>query len=119
MRKMLNMTAYRTGDVVLGNFVFTDATGTKRRPIVVVSAEVYQRGRREVIAAAITSNVGRLLIGDHLISDWRTAGLLFPSVATGIIRTIKQSMIVQKLGRLSTRDLRGVENKLKESLGLV
>ena len=49
----------------------------------------------EAIIAAITSQTERVLIGDHLIRDWRGAGLLFPSVATGIIRTIKQGMIAQ------------------------
>ena len=56
------MTAYRRGDVVLVNFVFANEHGIKRRPAVIVSAEPYQQGRQEVIMAAITSNVGRLLV---------------------------------------------------------
>ena len=83
------MTSYDQGDIVLVRFVFTEETGAKRRPAVIVSTSDYQDGRQEAIMAAITSNVDRLLIGDHLIADWQEAGLLFPSVATGIIRTIK------------------------------
>ena len=116
---MLNMTAYSRGDVVLTSFVFTDESGTRRRPVVVVSSEAYQRGRQEIIVAAITSNIDRLLIGDHLISHWQIAGLLFPSVATGIIRTIKQSIIIRKLGSMSLMDMKAIEDKLKLSLGLV
>ena len=83
------MTAFRRGDAVLVEFVFSDESGTKLRPALVISSHVYQRARQEVIVAAITSNVTRHLQGDHAIADWRGAGLLYPSLATGIIRTEK------------------------------
>lgn len=80
------MTGYSRGDVVLVSFVFTDETGVRQRPAVIISSDAYHRGREEAIIAAITSRTDRVLVGDHLISHWREAGLLFPSVATGIIR---------------------------------
>ena len=92
------MTSLNRGDVVLVNFQFSDESGVKQRPALVLSSERYHRGRQEVIVAAITSNVGRLLIGDHRIRAWREAGLLYPSVVTGIIRTVKQNMIGRQLG---------------------
>ena len=79
------MTAYKRGDVVLVGFVFSDEPGQKLRPALVISSSAYNRGRKEVVVAAITSNVRRRLFGDHLIVDWKDAGLLFPSVATGIL----------------------------------
>ncbi|MBI4322504.1 MAG: type II toxin-antitoxin system PemK/MazF family toxin, partial [Chloroflexi bacterium] len=94
------MTGYSRGEVVLVSFVFPDETGVKRRPAVIVSSNAYQLGRQGVIIAAITSRTDRVLVGDHLITQWRQAGLLFPSVATGIIRTIKQGMIAGKLGAM-------------------
>ncbi|HAV10452.1 MAG TPA: hypothetical protein DCX22_02415 [Dehalococcoidia bacterium] len=57
-------------------------------------------------------------MGDYLISDWQEAGLLFPSVATGIIRTIKQGMIARKLGTMPQPDMRAIEEKLRDALGL-
>ena len=71
------MTTYKQGDVVLVRFVFTDESGAKRRPAVVVSTSEYHQGRQEAIVAAITSNVDWLLVGNHLISGWQEAGLLF------------------------------------------
>ncbi len=112
------MTGYSRGDVVLVGFVFPDETGVKRRPALVVSSDAYHQGREEVIIAAITSRTDRVLVGDYLITDWRDAGLLFPSVATGIIRTIKQGMIACRLGSLGERDLRGVDKNLKLAMGL-
>lgn len=112
------MTSCEQGEVVLVRFVFTDETGAKRRPAVVVSTSDYQRGRQEAIIAAITSNVDRLLVGDHLIVGWQEAGLLFPSVATGIIRTIKQAMIERRLGVMPPADLQAIRDKLRQVMGL-
>jgi mRNA interferase MazF len=112
------MTAYSRGDVVLVAFVFSDQSGRKRRPAVVVSSSAYQRGRHEAIVAAITSNVKRHLFGDHLIRDWKAAGLLFPSLATGIIRTVRQEMIDRKLGSMPPPDLQAIDGQLRRSLSL-
>jgi len=112
------MTAFNRGDVVLVGFVFADESGRKLRPAVVLSTRAYQRGRQGVIVAAITSNVRRRLFGDHLIADWKKAGLLFPSVTTGILRTIKQTMIDRRLGAMTMPDLDSVELQLRRSLDL-
>jgi mRNA-degrading endonuclease toxin of MazEF toxin-antitoxin module len=58
------------------------------------------------------------LIGDHLITEWQRAGLLFPSVATGIIRTIKQNVIERKLGCMAHTDMNAIDDKLRLMLGL-
>ena len=112
------MTEYSRGDVVLVGFIFPDETGVKRRPAVIVSSDAYHQSRQETIIAAITSRTDRVLVGDHLITDWREAGLLFPSVATGIIRTIKQGMIARRLGSLADQDMRAIGKNLKLVLGL-
>lgn len=112
------MIGYSRGDVVLVAFVFSDEAGRKLRPAVVISSSAYHRARQEVVVAAITSNVRRRLFGDHLISDWKGAGLLFPSVVAGIIRTIKPTMIERKLGSLGKPDLEAVERELRRCLGL-
>ena len=112
------MTGCERGDVVLVSFMFSDETGERRRPAVIVSSDAYHQSRQEAIIAAITSRTDRILVGDHLISDWQEAGLLFPSTATGIIRTIKQDMIAKKLGTMPLRDMKGVESNLRDALGL-
>lgn len=112
------MTACSRGDVVLIGFVFSDESGKKLRPAVVISSPAYHRGRQEVVVAAITSNVRRRLFGDHLVVDWKGAGLLFPSLVTGIVRTIKRTMIDRKLGSLPKADLEAVDRELRRSLGL-
>ena len=110
--------SYERGTIVLVRFVFADETGAKQRPALILSTPQYHAGRHEVVVAALTSNVGRMLVGDHAIKAWRRAGLPLPSVVTGILRTIKRDMIVGTLGALSGSDLRAVERHVRASLGL-
>ena len=112
------MTAYSRSDVVLVGFVFSDESGRKLRPALVLSSPAYHRRRQEVVVAAVTSNIRRRLFGDHVIADWKGAGLLFPSLVTGILRTIKRTMIDRKLGTMPKSDMQAVDRELRRSLGL-
>ncbi len=112
------MTEYSRGDVILVNFVFSDETGARRRPAVIVSSDAYHQGRQEIIIAAVTSRTDRILVGDHPIKDWEGAGLLFPSVVTGIIRTIRQGMIAGKLGIMLKADMEAIDGNLRLALAL-
>ena len=112
------MTEYNRSDVILVSFIFSDESGERRRPAVIVSSDAYHQSRQEAIIAAITSRTDRILAGDYLISDWQGAGLLFPSVATGIIRTIKQGMIAKKFGTMPRPDMQAIEDKLRDALEL-
>lgn len=115
---MLLTTDYRRGDIVLVNFVFAEETGSKRRPVLLLSSDEYMEGRQEAVVSAITSNTRRILTGDYLMVDWEDSGLIFPSVVTGILRTIKQSMIERKMGEISPRDLAEIESNLTQILEL-
>ena len=112
------MTGFERGDILLVGFLFSEESGPKLRPALVVSSTDYNRARQEVIIAPITSNVRRLLFGDHIVGDWKGAGLLFPSVVTGILRTIKRSMIVRKIGSMPKRDVAAVDRNLRGVLSL-
>jgi mRNA-degrading endonuclease toxin of MazEF toxin-antitoxin module len=112
------MTTCSRGDIVLVRFIFADEKGVKQRPGLIVSSARYHRGRREAILAAITSQVARSRAGDYRIKAWQTSGLPLPSTVTGIVRTIKQDMLVRKLGELPVTELAAVESQLRLSLDL-
>jgi mRNA-degrading endonuclease toxin of MazEF toxin-antitoxin module len=112
------MTSVSRGDLVLVKFVFADEKGVKQRPGLIVSTDRYHQSRRETILVAITSNPGRLLAGDYKIKAWRESGLLYPSIVTGIVRTIKHDMIAGKMGALPASELDAVEDRLREILAL-
>jgi mRNA interferase MazF len=112
------MTAYSRGDVVLVGFVFSDESGKKLRPAVIISSASYNRSRQEIVVAAITSNIRRRFFGDHLLAEWKGAGLLYPSLVTGIFRTIGRSMIDRKLGAMPKSEMEAIDLKLRQSLSL-
>lgn len=118
MTETLLMTSFKKGDIFLAEIVFTDGTATKRRPVVIVSGKDYNEKRDEVIVSLITSNVIRRIYGDIVIKNWASAGLLFPSAVTGIITTIKKSLLEKKLGQLAIEDWLKVEDCMRKNLEL-
>jgi mRNA-degrading endonuclease toxin of MazEF toxin-antitoxin module len=84
----------------------------------VISSAGYNRGRQDLIVAAVTSNIRRRLFGEYMVADWRGAGLLFPSVVTGILRTIKQTMVERRLGRMADTEMKAFARLLRRALAL-
>jgi len=110
---------YSRGDVVLVRVDFTDLSGRKVRPAVVVSSEQYNRTSPDVLIASITSNLNAVPHpGDHPIREWNAAGLLKPSLVQAKLATVVASMIRRKLGELDADDLEVFGRRLKEVLGL-
>ena len=111
---------YRRGDVVLVPIDFTDRTGTKWRPAVVVSVDEYQRLSPVVVIASVTSNLRALPHpGDFQLADWRPAGLLRPSLLQMKLATADASFVGRTLGRLSMADLDALDRGLRRALGLI
>jgi len=110
------MTGHKAGDIVLVDFGFSESVGSKKRPALIINSDNYNKSRQEMIIMAITSNIERVLVGDTKIERWREARLLYPSLVTGIIRTIKDNMIIQKLGVLSEQDFKRVKDSLKKTI---
>ena len=112
------MTNYKRQDMVLVDFGFSEETGSKKRTALIISSEHYHQSRQEVIVMAVTSDIKRILFGDTRVDQWKEAGLLYPSLVTGIIRTIKDTMVVRKLGSLTDQDFQKVQKNLGKSMGL-
>ena len=98
---------------------FTDGTGTKWRPAVVVSGDAYNARSPDVLIASITSNLRAIPHpGDHEIIAWEGAGLLRPSLAQTKITTIEATTIGRRLGRLGPTDLEALDRGLRAALAL-
>jgi len=110
--------AHSFGEVVLVPFPFTDQSGTKKRPAVVVSSSGYNANRRDLIIMAITSQA-RIPpgFGEAAVADWQAAGLLKPSVFKPGFTTIEQGLVLRSMGALSTTDLRTLREALAQAIG--
>lgn len=112
------MTSYNFGDVVLVPFPFTDQTASKRRPAVVVSSGAYHADHVNLILMGVSSQIrGSRRIGEVVITDWKNAGLIGPSVVKAVITTIQRKLVIRKLGTLSDSDRNAVESALRLVLG--
>jgi hypothetical protein len=60
----------------------------------------------------------RQLFGDYIVTDWTGAGLLLPSIVTGILRTIKQTMVERRLGRMADTETQTFGRLLRRALAL-
>ena len=111
---MPNMTTYNFGDIILVPFPFTDQTSSKKRPAVVISSDIYNNDRPDIILMAVTSQMRRLgNTGEAEVKDWQEAGLLKPSLIKPILTTIEKNLVVKKLGNLSEKDRHALQEVLQ------
>ena len=109
----------KRGEIVLVPFPFADLTATKVRPALVMSSVLYHRTEPDLILVAINSHLkARPGATDYLLQDWEQAGLLAPSLVKVSLATLEPGLIRHRLGRLTARDLREVESKLRLALEL-
>lgn len=100
-------------------FGFTDQTGMKWRPAIVVSTDRYNEETPDVLIASVTGNLRAIPHpGDHRLVDWQGAGLLVPSLGQTKLGTVDASILGRRLGALSSTDLSAIERGLREALGL-
>lgn len=112
----------RRGTIVLTPFPFTDLSGQKVRPAVVVSRS--DRPGRDVVLAFITSHRGQSLSPTDLLieeshPDFRQTGLKTRSVVKlDKVVTVESAILLGELGELSAALLEQVDVKLRYALGL-
>lgn len=112
------MTNYEFGDVVLVSFPFTDHTGLKKRPAVIVSSSEYLERQPDVIVLAVTSQAqAQTHFGVITITHWKEAGLLKPSVIKPIVFTVDKRLILRKIGELQKDDRSKMNQGLERIMG--
>lgn len=118
MTPMANPSRFSFGDVVLVPFPFTDQSGTKKRPAVVVSSHGYNITRRDIMIMAITSQVRMPLgFGEAVVADWQGAGLVKESVLKPVFTAIEQGLVLRVMGHLSAADIRTLREVVGDVIG--
>lgn len=110
------MTPYSPGDVLLLPFPFSDLSGRKQRPALVMAMDPdYQ----DLLCMMITSVVGSSA-WEVPIVHWKEASLLRPSVARiPRLFTVNSIIVRRKLGTLEPGDFETIKNQLALFLQLV
>ncbi len=110
------MTSYSFGDVVLVPFPFTNHSGKKKRPAVVVSSLVLHDESLDLVIMAVTTQVRASSSLEVPVKDWQGAGLLKPSVIKPVFATIERRLVIKKLGSLQPSDLKSLRQTIGRTL---
>ena len=112
------------GDVVLAVFPFATGTAAKKRPVLVIQTDSYNRSLHNAVVAEVTGNTGRATDPAHLLIDLATAegqatGLLRNSLVSCLnLATLHESRFERIIGELSPQLMAQVEKCLKAALEL-
>jgi len=109
------MPSYSKGEVVLVRYPFSNLSGSKVRPAIVVST---LHSSQDLFVVPLTSKTAHLLTGEFVLTDWQASGLNVASAVKRGLFTIHESLIVKSIGTLSKSDGGAVDESLRGWLGL-
>ena len=115
---------FSRGDVALARFPHVAGGRGKKRPVVVIQADVYNQTLRHVIIAEVTTNIGVSPVLANLLievdtPDGKATGILQDSVVTCLhLVTMSEDRVSKVIGKLSPALLNQMDVCLKSALGL-
>jgi mRNA interferase MazF len=109
------MPRYSKSEVVLVHYPFSNLSGSKVRPAIVVNSSHISQ---DIIVVPLTSKTSQLLAGEFILADWNKAGLNVPSAVKRGLYTLQQNLVAKSIGKLSDADTGSLESSLRDWLGL-
>ena len=109
------MPNYSKSDIVLVRYPFSDLSGTKVRPAIIVSAHHVSQ---DVFIVPLTSQTTSLLAGEFVLASWQAVGLNVPTAVKRGLYTVQENLIIKRVGKLTQADAEQVGRSLREWLGL-
>ena len=102
------------GDILLVPIPFTDLSSQKRRPVIVVSNNVYNKKTTDLIVVAMTSNPVEADYSFTITSDDLEKGTLnHPGkVRVDKIYTISKSIVAKTFGKVNGKILERIRGEL-------
>jgi mRNA interferase MazF len=108
------MSNYSPGDIILVRYPFTDLSGFKIRPAVIIGAK---HPSSDVFLVPLTSQTASLMPGEFVLNDWQSAGLNVKSAVKRGIFTMEESLIIKWVGHISLTDANKLNSTVKFWLG--
>jgi mRNA interferase MazF len=109
------MPSFSKHEVVLVRYPFSDLTGAKVRPAVIIGTSHVSQ---DVFIVPLTSKTTSLLQGEFALGDWKEAGLNVPSAVKRGVYTVHESLVVKKVGKISDADVVSLNTSLRNWLDL-
>lgn len=100
----------KKGDLVFVDFPFTDLSGKKRRPALVLALDMV-----DATLAFVTSQLQQAQTVDVMLTPNPQNGLkVLSAIRVGKLATLKQSLIQGKLGEVTSTELAQVDAGLRK-----
>jgi mRNA interferase MazF len=109
------MPNYSKNEIVLVRYPFSDLSSSKVRPAVVVSAPHISQ---DIFIIPLTSKTNDLLLGEFVLKEWKSAGLIVETAAKRGVYTIKETLVRKKVGVLSGPDAENLTNSIRTWFGI-
>lgn len=103
------------GDIVLIPVPFTDLSSHKRRPVIIISNDEYNKSAPDVVVVAMTSTPVTNVYSFTITSNDLSQGALNRpgTVRVDKIYTLDQALIVKTFGRVNIRTLARIHTVLQ------
>jgi len=105
------MPNYSKRDIVLVRYPFSDLTGAKVRPAVVVNASHVSQ---DVLIVPLTSKTSGLLAGEFVLTQWKQAWVNVETAVKRGIYTVKDMLVIKRVGKLEEADAKRLDQSLQE-----
>jgi mRNA-degrading endonuclease toxin of MazEF toxin-antitoxin module len=116
---------YRRGDVVMVDHPFSDARGSKVRPMLIVQSDVRNQMLNHSVVAMLTTKLGFVggdptqVLVDITSPDGAGSGVSTTSaIRCGNLFTLHEKFILRKIGALSAVLTQRVDDALRKALDL-
>ena len=106
---------YYQGDLLLAEIAFSDLSGTKKRPVLIVSKNSMNQGE-DFLVAKVTSNIKAHKSAVYIDNNAVDFSLNRSSeIRCGEIMTLHNSLITKKLGKVNDNVLKAVLKQVREN----
>lgn len=101
-------------ELLLVPFPFSDQSGRKVRPVIVISNNEFNKSSDEVIVIGVTSNILKDKYTIHLTNNNLDEGKLFTKCSIKIENLLKldKELIIKKIGKINQETLKSIIDKL-------
>lgn len=104
------------GDLLLVPFPFSDQSGKKVRPVIVISNSNFNKNSEDVIVVGVTSNISKDQYIINLTNDNLSEGKFYTNCCVKVENILKldKELIVKKIGKINLDTLKEIISKLNE-----
>ena len=101
-------------DLLLVPFPFSDQSGRKVRPVIVISNNEFNKYSDDVLVIGVTSNILKDKYSINLTNNNLDEGKLFTNCIIKVENLLKldKELVIKKIGKINKETLKNIINKL-------